>query len=289
MIETEASPSWKGNDGGMNKQLCAALSAPALVVALSVYHLKALAAASPVFEVASLRPYPSPRGTLVRPWLPTFQCPPGFSCGILGNRFREQGVTLAELIVDAYKVKRFQIAGLPAWGDSGDVYDLDAKVAGENPPTADQVRLMLQAFLADRFQLRIHHESRMLPVYSLVVAKQGVKLIPNKAPCLGVPGVGDGNAPGTPRKRDDSPLPWSFYVEQLSVYAHQPVIDETGLDGGGYCTRDGVDPLKAVLFETRTGASVFTAAEEKWGMKLESKKAPVDVVVVDKVEKPSEN
>jgi uncharacterized protein (TIGR03435 family) len=273
----------------MSRHLVVALLAPTFMAALSVGLLKAQAEKSPVFEVASLRAHPT-GGIFLRPWLPTFQCPPGRNCGILGTRFREEAVSLAELIIDAYGVKKFQIAGLPAWGDSGrDVYDLEAKVAGEIPPTVDEVRLMLQAFLADRFQLKIHHESRLLPVYSLVAAKTGVKLIPNRAPCPVVPGVSNRNAPTTQPKREESPLPWSFYAEQLSVRANAPVIDETGLDGGGYCTADGGDPLFAILFEMQSGASVFTAAEEKWGMKLESKKASVDVVVIDKVERPTEN
>src|SRR5579863_6816293 len=104
------------------------------VAALGVSLLRAQAGTSPVFEVASLRPHPGPaRSIPMKPWLPTFQCPPGLNCGILGNRFREEAVTLAELIMDAYKVKKFQIAGLPTWGDSiSDGYDLEAKVEGES-------------------------------------------------------------------------------------------------------------------------------------------------------------
>ncbi len=269
----------------MNRTLLAA----AFVAALSA---PAQTPGGPVFEVASLRPHPGPAGgILTKPWLPTFQCPPRQNCGILGNRFREESVTLAELIMDAYKIKNFQIAGLPPWGDSqANMYDLDAKVEGDEPPTVDKVRLMLQAFLADRFQLRIHHESRLLPVYALVPSKKAVKLIPNKAPCLARPGHKELST--TARQSDDPPLPWSFSVEQVAVRAQRPVIDETGLDAdAGYCTADGESPLLAVLFEMYAGdpVSVFTAVEEKWGMKLESKKAPVDVVVIDRVEKPAEN
>jgi uncharacterized protein (TIGR03435 family) len=277
----------------MNRHSWTTRLGPALVVALSVVSLKAQPGSGPAFEVASLRPHPGPAGgILIKLWLPIFQCPPRHNCGILGNRFREEAVSLAELIMDAYKVKKFQIAGLPAWGDSqGNMYDLEAKVEGESPPTVDRVRLMLQAFLSDRFQLRIHHESRLVPVYALVPLKKGVKLIPNKdkALCPVIPGRKEALA--SLRKRDDSPLPWSFSAEQVAVRAQQPVIDETGLDGdAAYCTDDGADPLLALLFEmSGDRASVFTAVEEKWGMKLESKKAPVDVVVIDKVERPSAN
>jgi uncharacterized protein (TIGR03435 family) len=202
-------------------------------------------------------------------------------------------VSLAELIMDAYKIKKFQIAGLPPWGDSQtDMYDLDAKVEGESPPSVDQVRLMLQAFLADRFQLRIHHESRLLPVYALVPGKKGVKLFPNKdtVSCPVIPGLKA--TPTSPRRRNDLALPWCFAAEQVAARAQRPVINETGLDGDAtYCTVDQEDPLLAVMFamDTGDGASVFTSVEDKWGMKLESRKASVDVVAIDKVEKPSAN
>jgi uncharacterized protein (TIGR03435 family) len=263
-----------------------------LVAGLSVALLKAQAPAGLEFEVASLRPHPVARGVIMHVWLPTFQCPPKGDC-IQGNRFHEQAVGLAELIVDAYKVKKFQIAGLPPWGDSGtDVFDLEAKLPGETPPTVGQVRLMLQAFLADRFQLRIHHETRTLSVYALVPAKKGVKLVPANGPCRLVPGY-DGQPPKTRPETAEPPLEWAFYAQSVSIFAHhQPIIDETGLDGSGrYCTADGVDPTRALAFDIGGSPSlaVFDAVEDAWGMKLESKKAPVDVIVIDKVEKPSEN
>jgi len=272
----------------VNRHPFAVLLASPIVVALGLGLLKGQASTSPVFEVASLRAHPISTGVYIRPWLPTFQCPPKRNCGILGNRFREDTVRLAELIVDAYGVKKFQIAGLPPWGES-DVYDLEAKVAGEIPPTVDQVRLMLQAFLADRFQLRIHHETRLLPVYELFALNKGIKVVPAKGPCVVVP-ANEGHAARTLSDTEDPPLPWAFYVETLAISAHQPVIDKTGLEGGdGYCTENGVDPLRALSRGLGGAGSVFNAVEEAWGMKLEARKAPVDVIVIDKVEKPSEN
>ena len=147
---------------------------------------------------------------------------------------------------------------------------------------------MLQAFLADRFQLRIHRESRVLPVYALVAVSKKSKLIPEQAPCLVIPGRAGGPAT-TLRKTDDSPMPWSFDVEVLAVQAGQPVIDQTGRTGSGYCTIDGVSPLTALLYELDSSASIFIAVEDAWGMKLEPKKAPVDVIVIDQVKRPSEN
>ena len=81
-------------------------------------------------------------------------------------------------------------------------------------------------------------------------------------------------------------------MEQVAARAQRPVINRTELDAdAGYCTADGENPLLAVFFDMYTGdgVSIFTAVEEKWGMKLESENAPVDVMVVDRVERPSEN
>jgi uncharacterized protein (TIGR03435 family) len=226
------------------------------------------------FEVASLRPHAVSRG-MRKPWMPTFQCAPEVHCGLIGNRFREVSVSLADLIVDAYKVRNYQIIGLPSWGDSGQVYDLEAKVADDIKPTVDEARLMLQSFLADRFQLRIRHETRDLPVYALVTTNKGIKLIANQPPCgirtnERVATVKQNNGAGT--APDSAPLyhyPWAFYAQQLSTKTDRPVIDETGLDGVDYCTTEGQSPTLAIMVETSEGASIFTAVEDKWGMRLD--------------------
>jgi uncharacterized protein (TIGR03435 family) len=151
---------------------------------------------------------------------------------------------------------------------------------------------MLRTLLADRFQLRIHHETRVVPVYALVVSKNGFKLIPGQEACLGNPGTKNRVA-SAGQRTSEYLFPWAFYAQELSMYTDRPVIDESGLDGAGYCTADGRSPILAIMPETEPqdgpGSSLFTAVEEKWGMKLEPKKAPVDVLVIDSVEKPSGN
>jgi uncharacterized protein (TIGR03435 family) len=181
---------------------------------------------------------------------------------------------------------------------------------------------MLQTLLADRFQLKLHHETRELPVYALVVGKNGPKLKPRREPCL-IPGMVTRNGPGRGGdKTGDGEnkagggvdlgfiSSWAFVPEMLSGRADRPVIDKTGFEEPAYCTLDGQDPLMALLEQmgpggagrggdpqNRTaipdadssGTSVFTAVEDKWGLKLEPQKAPVDVLVIDRVERPSEN
>src|SRR5579862_4223665 len=97
----------------MNRTVLAVLSVSSLITVFGQNQ------PLPAFEVASVKPHPMGGGILRHPWSPTFQCVPGPHCGLAGNRFREESVGLAELIVDAWKVKTFQIAGLPAWGDTG--------------------------------------------------------------------------------------------------------------------------------------------------------------------------
>jgi len=253
--------------------------------------------AAPTFEVASIRPHPLPPGA-IRPsvWMPTFQCDPTLHCGVVGSRFREMAVSLADLIIDAYKVKESQILGLPGWADSrSNLYDVDAKIGEATSVTADEARLMLRSLLADLFQLRVHQEKRELPVYALVLAKSGAKLVPNQARCSSTTnrrsgaakGTGDGDA--APAGDSGYLLPWAFYAEQLSKRAGRLVIDETGMNGAGYCTSDGRSPTLAVLVAASNGTSLFTAIEEEWGVKLEPRRATVDVVVVDHAERPSEN
>ena len=229
--------------------------------------------------------------------------------------------------MDAYSVKRFQIVGLPGWGDSGrDLYDIAARIEGDRTPTLDQVRRMLQTLLADRFQLKLHHETRVIPVYALVGAKNGPRLTPipqeeGKPPALACEGGGSGGRSGnqgdergggaaTPIDNLGFLRSWDSMSDILSMFADRPVIDKTGFKGP-YCTRDGQDPLVALDVAQLTGAgprrgalvqersaspdvasgaaSIFTQVEEKWSLKLESQKGPVDILVIDRAERPSEN
>jgi uncharacterized protein (TIGR03435 family) len=195
--------------------------------------------------------------------------------------------------MDAYGVRRFQVTGLPAWGDTGrDVYDIVAKI-GENPaPTIAQIRIMLQTLLMERFKLRTHRETKELPVYALVVAKSGPKLTATPDACRnGVSG------PGTPAGGGATAFlfSWERLPEMLAQFTDRPVIDRTGLDGH-YCTTDGREALLAVTAQLGPagrggdagGPSIFTTIEEL-GLKLEAEKAPSEILVIDSVERPTTN
>jgi uncharacterized protein (TIGR03435 family) len=158
---------------------------------------------------------------------------------------------------------------------------------------------MLQTLLAERFQLKLHHEARDLPVYALVVGKGRSKL---KRALVGQ--TCDGDA-----LEDDSTAAfhtsWDLVPELLGVFAGRPVIDKTGMSGH-YCTADGRDAMSALDMraimggrggrrgapETNasdSGANVFSEVQQKWGLRLEAQKGPADVVVIDHVERPSAN
>ena len=312
-----------------------------LACALLIGSLQAQSDVPLAFEVASIKPHAIPGGGFLRrPASNNLRCPP-FKCGISGNRFNEEGASLVDLIMDAYNLKRFQVSGLPPWGDSGrDVYDIAATVEGNRTPTVAEARQMLQTLLADRFQLKFHREKKELPVYALVVAKNGPKLkqqsqeegIP-PAPCptasprpQRLSGDGGGGDKGGPRGggggKGGGPPPgipvdvltfmrsWERMPEIMAGFVDRPVIDKTGLEGM-YCTTDGQDPMMAVMSQVQPpggrgrggsdgppgagadgdsgGASLFTVVQEKLGLKLELQKLPTEILMVDRVERPSGN
>jgi uncharacterized protein (TIGR03435 family) len=286
------------------------------VVALLISSGRAAAQTQPPsFEVASVRRNKRFKW-IRRPWSSNIQCPPDLRCGISGNRFSEEAASLVDLITDAYGVRPYQIEGLPSWGDTGvDVYDINAKVEGDRTPTLTEARGMLQTLLADRFHLGLHHENKDLPVYALVIAKDGPRLLPSDDGCDIVPrrrggrganSNGDSGG-GTKDPGLGSLSAWELLPEQLAFRAGRPVVDKTGLQAASYCTLEGQIPYAAVLDEIGPGgggrgggpprdtgsdfggASVFTAVQDKLGLKLEPQKAPVDVLVIDHVERPTEN
>jgi uncharacterized protein (TIGR03435 family) len=133
----------------------------------------------PEFEVASIRPALGPDGRTVHYFQPK---PIDLSARISGMRFTLRPTTLSALIMDAYNISDYQFSGLPDWANDSDAYEINAKAPGEEPPSPAQVRLMLQALLAERFHLKLRHETRNLTVYELTTAKEGpkVELVPDR-------------------------------------------------------------------------------------------------------------
>ncbi len=191
--------------------------------------------------------------------------------------------SLADCIQFAYGLpSKLQLSG-PDWITSAESrYNIVAKAA---PGTArDRFPEMMQALLAERFRLAYHHEQRPLSYYALVVAKGGPRMSqPADAPATLPAGV-----KGQLRILSNR-MPMSDVVSTLSRYMKALVVDQTGL-AGEFEVKLVWTPDDRPVPEDQRGASIFTAVQEQLGLKLESRKGPVDVMVIDRAEKtPTEN
>lgn len=242
---------------------------------------------SPAFEVVSVKPHPLPAMTgHVR--MRMVPGPPVLHA--TGNRFTENVVTVQDLVMDAYGIDHDRILGLADWevGPFGEHFDVEAKAAGDGTPTQDQLRLMLQKVLADRFQLKLHREMRPLPVYALVIAKNGPKVREiTKEEFLARPRYASMPARYPVLTQDTM----TSFAGSLSFQVDRPVVDQTGLTGYyEFATPEWMQPD----WDRRTDplgaqAAVFSELEARIGLKLEPRKDPIEVLVIDHVERPSPN
>lgn len=243
-------------------------------------------AASPTFDVVSIKP-----------------SKPGISgSNSYSNHetYAATNVTLKSIIqYDAYEIAGPQILGIPPALDSV-TFDIQAKI---DPAVYEKMKTlsrdqfhqqfgqMIQQLLADRFKLAVHSETRQLPVYALVVAKNGPKLQPAKDPDAGT-SLSSGRGRLTAKGVSSAQLAQKF-TRSLSDELGRIVIDKTGLTGRYDLTLKwtpdiGTAPLLNGEADT-SAPSIFTAIQEQLGLKFESTKGPVPVLVVDHAELPSEN
>jgi bla regulator protein blaR1 len=233
-------------------------------------------AANPVkFDVVSIKPDSSDTGILM------FKNTP--------DGFQARGFTVQMLLRAAYGYDDALIFGAPGWLNS-EHYTLDAKVSGAEVPalaklTVDQRKLMLQPLLVDRFQLKFHRETKQLPIYSLVVAKTGVKL-QQSAPS-------DSTEPKMRMKAGVltcQRFSISDLAQWLTLHVGRKVVDNTGFTGAYDFTLSWTpDSPGSSLQSVDSEASIFTAIQEQLGLKLEPMKGPIETFVIDHVERPSEN
>ncbi len=213
-------------------------------------------AQSPRFEVASVRP-----GI------------PGRSGGGLqtGNgRLLVENETLKRCIMGAFSLGPNQIVGGPPWLETA-TFHIVAKA--EEPVGDGAIMQMLQQLLKDRFKLEAHRESRTIQAYVLGVAKNGPKLEKS---------AGGGSTTQNSRGRISARAStMDHFAQVLSRQMDFPVLNETGLDG--------VFDLTLEWTNADTEPSIFVALQEQLGLRLSSRKTAVDVLVIDHVEKPSEN
>jgi uncharacterized protein (TIGR03435 family) len=217
-----------------------------------------------------------------------------------GGGFSASGINLRMLIMQAYNVRGHQITGGPAWMNT-DRYDVKAKAEGlpdRVPP--EVLRPMLQALLAERFQLQLHKETKEMPVYALVAGKGPHKLKASESGGAETrhmmrSGPGQTTLQGTTM---------AGLAQMLAQPLGRPVTDKTGIEGkfdidmrwtpepgqgfGGFGT-GGPPPPEAIAASDTGGPSIFTAVQEQLGLKLETQKGPVEIIVVESAAKPTEN
>jgi bla regulator protein blaR1 len=259
----------------------------------------------PKFDVASIKPNKSGEMRIMMRFLP--------------DGMRMEGVPLQLMLTQAFSVEDDRIIGAPGWVKT-DRFDIEAKVAPEDAPKLEKLKredrmAMLQPLLQDRFNLKFHHETREMPVYVLEVAKGGSKLKQSDP----VAPVHDG---GPPRRGmmmgigtlEANGAQIDMLAHALSGQVGRTVIDKTGLTGNYdfslHFTPDNMPPGMAPGAGPGPGGpgggaagasaggppppdpsapGLLTALQEQLGLKLESEKGPVDVIVIDHIDKPSEN
>jgi uncharacterized protein (TIGR03435 family) len=252
------------------------------------------ASPAPVFDVISVKQNKSDSG--------------GMSMTGVSDSFRGTNLDISNLIMNSYHLTSADlIFGLPGWTRSAH-FDVNAKVVNPDKQvidklTDDQRRAMILDILKERFHFQAHLETKILPVYDLVLAKGGPKFTGGKGPNAdtaaamakrgitasnGAMIVYDGEITG-------GGIPISSLVFSLTGAVGRTVIDKTGLTGNydielKWTPENGGQPsADNGQTDAQSGPSIFTALEEQLGLKLESAKGPVQTLVVDHVEMPTEN
>ncbi|RRA49589.1 TIGR03435 family protein [Acidipila sp. EB88] len=201
------------------------------------------------------------------------------------RRFSVVAATLDQLVQFAYSVQEKEVAGAPDWFRTA-TYDIAAQPNGNGEPSIQQWRVMVRKLMADRFQLRFHNEKREMAVYALTVAKGGPKFTRSEADASQIPMLGFG--PGNMGATNATMAQVAEAMQQGVV--DRPVIDQTGLSGR-FDLRLRWHPADAPAAAQDADAlpDVFTAMQEQLGLRLSARRASVDVIVVDRVAKPSDN
>jgi uncharacterized protein (TIGR03435 family) len=290
------------------------LAIAGIVAIVAVIALRAQAPdTKPVaFEVATVKPNTSAEWRVAGGFQP-------------GGRYSVTNYTLRALIAAAYMRPQvnpdFLISGGPKWIDA-DHFDVQAKAAEDVPPSvgpdtaSSPRRLMLQALLAERFKLKVHHEISERPIYALVFArtdrKTGPQLRLAAIDCAAIAAGRGGAPPPSPSQLGARPacgmrvapgnlggggVVMSQFASLLPRFVDRVVLDQTGLVGGfdlelNWTPAPGEwtpPPLPGVPDPPAQGPTLFTALQEQLGLKLESAKGPVDVLAIDHVEHPTEN
>jgi uncharacterized protein (TIGR03435 family) len=270
------------------------------VAAILAFALTTQGQTRPQVEVAAIHPSPPGQGDkgLVH---------------IAPGKFEAHNMTVRKLIYIAYKIKSSQILGGPAWLNS-ETFDITATAADM---TGDNFPFTLQTLLEDRFKLKVHPETKEGNVYDLTIAKSGLKMQPTQPGACVPLNLSRNRAAQTPDQKscgwqqsssslkgigifitDPPGVPRQGLIGQLSAITDKPVIDQTGLTGSYDVHLEWTpdDVSSNALNEsaqpaplTDTGPTEFTAVREQLGLELKPAKGPITFLVIDSVDRPSEN
>jgi uncharacterized protein (TIGR03435 family) len=254
---------------------------------------------SPSFEVASVKQNGSGSNSI------------GMA-PLASGRFRMTTMSLRFILHEAFQVMEHQLIGMPAWADEG--FDISATYPADAPRTADDARARLRTLLTDRFGLKTHRETREMAIYALVMARKDGAASPQlvrstidceqwmaeKRPQLGA-GSASRVAPGgkrpvclmltTRRFISAGTQTMQQLTNVLQPLTGRPVLDRTGLSGAFdfdlQWTSGPVAPAPGASPSPDDGPSIFVALQEQLGLRLESGRAPIEVVVIDAIQRPT--
>jgi uncharacterized protein (TIGR03435 family) len=233
-----------------------------------------------VFEVATIKPNNSGN--------------PGKGFTVRGREILTINTSLADLLTFAYNIHLRQIVNGPSWMEN-DKYDITGRPQAEGVPNDRQIRAMIKNLVIERFKLTVHTDSKELPAYVLTVVSSGPKLTENTSNPNGLPGLGFG-APG--RMRVVNATMGDFASVMQGTVLDRPVVDKTGLKGRYDFTLNwtpdegqfrGIPIPPQPKDDPNAPPGLFTAIQEQIGIKMDRTNAPVEVIVIDKVDKPTDN
>jgi uncharacterized protein (TIGR03435 family) len=238
--------------------------------------------AKPEFEVASVKPA---------------GVSPGLGLNVTATELRARSISLADLITFTFELHLTQVSGLPGWAET-EGYEIVAKLPPGGDASDVQIRTMLKNLMQSRFGLSFHTEKRELSVYTISIGKNGpagIKMVKNttNGQRVGAQGLG---------RTTFSGITMTDFAAQLQLRVlDRPVIDRTGLtdrydftlnwrpDEFQFPRASAVQRAAAITNGADALPDLFTAVQVQLGLKLDATKAPADVLVIDKVSKPSEN
>ena len=214
------------------------------------------------FDAASVKASNAPAGTRAG----RLQFTPGRVFGT--------NVSAREVLLEAYRLKSYQLFGGPKWLDST-YFDIEARA--DTPATVNQLRPMLQSLLAERFKLVVHHDTSEMPVFALAIGKSGLKLREVK----------EGEPKPPPPRAEPGALMVEYTILTMQDFADN--LSRVGEIGRPVLNRTGLQGTYAFDLQLFEGQDFMGMVQESCGLKFESQRASIEILVIDRVERPSEN